>query len=837
MVPTFSIIESGADSVYSGANRDAAWPAMRGGSLHQITYPTGGTTTFDFEPKDIDTFYTASLQPVNLASIYLNYYGQSQITSTQTVTLNSDGAFYFSVGNYSSNWAPTLTVLNSGGTAVAGTPSLINFSTTYNNSFVLPAGVYTITLAYPSNAQGSLIGGAVASFGQFQYVQAPNIQTVGGLRIKTITQNDGLTQNNIVTSYNYTGGGSKSTGVLYSIPTYVQVLRNDINKLVWPSCSPNGCTTCDNMNFGLFNGHAYYVSPSSIRPMTSIQGENEGYNEVDVSQTGNGKSVYRYYGSNLWGQNISDVCNRVLTQSGTCDVTIPNYPPAPIPFEFMRDELSYEGHFNQNGQILKESYYYPVYTLDPLKTPGHIGVQLRGVNTGAALYSFTEYNLQSAKKTSNKVTQTSYDPVAGNSITTTSITYFGSSFHNQPTRKVEFTSTGDSLVTNLKYAMDFRVNNCDAIPDSLSYFNMTVYNDSIAMIQNINTCTPQGSPSDYFSCRRVVDSNYREQVSQARKNFIRFRRSYYAPDSANIPSSCYLAALNTADTLLKPILRLQNAYNNPVIEQNNWKDLNLLHSSFLKYDTSIVPVGYAYPGRTKLINLQMPSSTFSNSIVNGNTIQYDSRYLDETFYNFNKGNPVQVLGRDGVTTSYIWDYLHTKPIAKVTNSIIGLAAYTSFEADGQGGWAFSGTPVSDASAITGAKDYNLSSGNITASGLDITQSYVVSYWSKTGSATVNATAGTLLVTKNGWNYYEHLISQGSSTMTVSGSVVIDELRLYPSTAQMTTYTYSPLVGMTSSCDVDNRISYYQYDALGRLRLVKDQDGNILKTVQYHYQGQ
>jgi len=44
------------------------------------------------------------------------------------------------------------------------------------------------------------------------------------------------------------------------------------------------------------------------------------------------------------------------------------------------------------------------------------------------------------------------------------------------------------------------------------------------------------------------------------------------------------------------------------------------------------------------------------------------------------------------------------------------------------------------------------------------------------------------------------------------------------------------VGMTSQCDVDNRVTYYFYDPLARLKYVKDQDGNIIKTYQYHYQG-
>jgi YD repeat-containing protein len=53
---------------------------------------------------------------------------------------------------------------------------------------------------------------------------------------------------------------------------------------------------------------------------------------------------------------------------------------------------------------------------------------------------------------------------------------------------------------------------------------------------------------------------------------------------------------------------------------------------------------------------------------------------------------------------------------------------------------------------------------------------------------------------------------------------------------MNSYTYSPLVGITSQCDADNRITYYFYDALGRLAWIKDQDKNIVKTVQYHFKG-
>jgi YD repeat-containing protein len=46
-----------------------------------------------------------------------------------------------------------------------------------------------------------------------------------------------------------------------------------------------------------------------------------------------------------------------------------------------------------------------------------------------------------------------------------------------------------------------------------------------------------------------------------------------------------------------------------------------------------------------------------------------------------------------------------------------------------------------------------------------------------------------------------------------------------------------LKGLTSRCDASNRIVYYDYDVLGRIVLIRDQDRNILKKICYNYAGQ
>lgn len=58
-----------------------------------------------------------------------------------------------------------------------------------------------------------------------------------------------------------------------------------------------------------------------------------------------------------------------------------------------------------------------------------------------------------------------------------------------------------------------------------------------------------------------------------------------------------------------------------------------------------------------------------------------------------------------------------------------------------------------------------------------------------------------------------------------------------SNAQITTFTYNPLTGVTSETNVNGNIIYYKYDAFNRLTFVKDESGKILSQNEYNYQGQ
>ncbi len=64
---------------------------------------------------------------------------------------------------------------------------------------------------------------------------------------------------------------------------------------------------------------------------------------------------------------------------------------------------------------------------------------------------------------------------------------------------------------------------------------------------------------------------------------------------------------------------------------------------------------------------------------------------------------------------------------------------------------------------------------------------------------------------------------------------LDNLRqALPDNTQVTTYTYDPLIGVTSITDPKGDTQYYIYDSFNRLKYIKDKNGHILKEYEYHY---
>jgi hypothetical protein len=135
--------------------------------------------------------------------------------------------------------------------------------------------------------------------------------------------------------------------------------------------------------------------------------------------------------------------------------------------------------------------------------------------------------------------------------------------------------------------------------------------------------------------------------------------------------------------------------------------------------------------------------------------------------------------------------------------------------------------------------------SITKSGLSAKR-YIVSGIVKNGNPAVNSVtvqpqAGSFT---DGWRYFEKevVLEAGQTEITItlaagSSTAFLDEVRLYPADAQMTTYSHDPARKVSFITDTNGKTVFYQYDTFGRLQYVRDQEGNIIKQHEYIYRNQ
>jgi hypothetical protein len=211
------------------------------------------------------------------------------------------------------------------------------------------------------------------------------------------------------------------------------------------------------------------------------------------------------------------------------------------------------------------------------------------------------------------------------------------------------------------------------------------------------------------------------------------------------------------------------------------------------------------------------------------------RLQSEMFYD-NDGNLVQTNANDNIT-SIVNDYADRYVVASVANASFSDISYSSFESTGKGNWVFDNQYIQSNSGLTGVRSFLLAAASsISRSGLSNSKSYYVTYWvrnDKTAPVLVNGQQGVLLYETGNWQLYRHELS-GITSLSITGAGTIDELRLFPKGSLMSTVTYNEGIGKSSDCDANNRILYYEYDGLGRMRLIRDQNRNVIKTYEYNY---
>ncbi len=806
------------------ANRESSWPAMRAGTLSKITYPTGGNTSLNFEAN---TFYVIE-NSVNVE------------------------------------------------------------------------------------------------------------KTIGGLRIKTLTNFDPAVNKSIVTNYSYQSSGL-SSGVLYSKPTYIQVFRNDWYKKNNTLGNPNGngCWDIPSWDANNIQYRSYIFSDNPLRPMETTQGSHIGYSEVKVTQTGNGFSVYRFSVTPPWQINHDKIAITSVVNPCSCDLTIPNYPAAPVQHDFYRGEPTFEGHYNESGQVLSEKIFSTSYQENPVTVPGRLTYSF---NTGSAFTAETFYELKTAKKTQSTVIEKNYQ--AGGSSNDKQVqTFFESNYHHEPTRILTTNSTGQTIEKKIKYAFDYRVPVFENTSTCNSYAAAGFINYANSLYISGGYQTQFMSCAGYAnSCFSPIITSYFAALSTSRKNYIDCRKTNYTNTS---PLNAYQTNHNTAktnaDAELKPILWMQDINMNAPVEVTEWNNGKLTAASFTKYSNNRDDEFGIYPDKTFKIDLASPSSTYTASVVSPSNISItkDSRYADLSQFDFNLGNVINTVSREGVPTAYQWGYNQSLPVAKLVN------ASNKFKESSQPGSItksptfqlgpsnpVAGSPVTFTQVQSGTitvslptpppsaqvtATFNLTgpvnqSGNLCAAGsgaascntipsilsysnmpagqytLDYTVStsfgsytfnYSLSYTyigmaivtsglkefffesfeENISAVTGNAHTGTKYSSSNyttafslpnaraytiqWWNFANNKWTLNSQPFTANITLTgpVDDIRIFPTDAFITTYTYNPLKGITSETEPNGKSIFYEYDALNRLSSIRDYEGKILKKLCYTYAGQ
>lgn len=192
---------------------------------------------------------------------------------------------------------------------------------------------------------------------------------------------------------------------------------------------------------------------------------------------------------------------------------------------------------------------------------------------------------------------------------------------------------------------------------------------------------------------------------------------------------------------------------------------------------------------------------------NENILLPSTDYRKKASWSYANARLTDFLSTVTPATCYKWTLNDTRIHAKVVGAVSSDVFYTGFENDGTIGSAKTGE------RYLGSGTYHISTNDFNPSP---TTELVMTYWYFDGSAW--KFSGVLPFSRN--------ISHGQR---------LDELRVYPRNAEMTTIGYNTHHGLVKSMTDANNVSvYYEYDSFGRLTQVRDEDGNVLTEQQYHY---
>lgn len=748
LVPATKTVIDGQLIDVPGGNRNPEAYAMAIGSLQKIIYPSGASTSFEFEPHEYysdynETSYTITDSPLKSVSTSAAEGMIGSETFTVSGAMSAPGKIFGDVycpglNGYACNSEIKLI-------DVSNNKTIAQLNTTANKKFLdqavslIPGRTYKITASCVQDGYPSAYANIKVEWTEKKYVPvySPSNKTAGGLRIKQVTTYDGFdSTKNIVKKYIYKDESNpqKSSGTPVTVPYYHHEYA-----------------------MGAEGKYCNFLVRSSFSqlPLGTTQGSHVGYHTVTVVHGANGeggKEIFKY--------------TSPLEYPNTNKFAFPF--PTPVNQDHKRGFLKEKKVFDNKGNLtateLKE------YLFEDEK--GIIRGSARGIKAGILKYSASEKTptypstqyavasytfTSSAKGLLKKSTDRFYNPkYPGKYIENATEYFYDNPNRLYVTRKTEKTPEGNERIYLSKYTSDYNTEGAqDDASKAISFFNTK------------NITVP-------------IEQQLREVKTGLQDTTVRGATLFLYKEFA--PGKTYLSQV------LKP--------ENEKMLQN-----------------------------------------FQTSSVEGGKFLYDLRYRTQSVsekYDL-YGNLIQQRIPNMLPSASFWEFDGTFKTVEAMNAAASDIAYTSFEELSES-WSFNKGEIQQGECVTGKKYLKLTT-ECTLNFTGTPGKYKLSFYAwGNGEVTVSGPVKINIPINGATPVLKTLmldLAPGISIyLEASGDISIDELRLHPEKALMTTYTYQPSVGITSACDPFNKVVYTEYDDFDRPVLARDRYKNIVAAASH-----
>jgi len=614
----------------------------------------------------------------------------------------------------------------------------------------------------------------------------------GGLRLKKSIAYDGINHNNdIVKSYSYLNSqdATKTSGVLFNLPAFAH-----IEHFPYPR---GGFENFNDYFESYVDGNTFYkydLVRSDVQKTTlgALDGITVGYREITEVNNDNSQTIRRFSVPAAYNES-SDIPPTQLDEDGdpmgSCDVNFSGFC---------------DGLFQPTTTKILD--YYAINGPQAVDPNASCPLTLRdwGANT-TGLYLSPTYPY---------APNTNYDWNRGILLSEKYLDNIGQLKRSVNYDYILFTpnNSGPQYVKGLRYTTLSSDNYYYKIGNEVAMQVISQYK----IITQVKKMPSAETVTDYDASGNALTTTKRYSYS-----FHSLNPSVEQDDRSDgtsiVTNHKYINDFDFSQSSTLPdylgYQNLQNSHINALVEdyvqkKNTDNSLTTIGATQVTYKPTL-PV----PSMSYVMRSIQPISNFAPINISSSAITKDNHYqIEESIDQFDsQGNVLQATDKGLSTKSYKWGYNQQFIVAEIENATNAEFYAENFE---ENSGAVIGT------AHTGNKYYSGSSYTVNWATPD-NKSYMISYW----------------YLLNGTWKYSGLQPYTNNTITLSNGTGYDDIRIYPTDAQMTTYTYQPLVGMTSMIETKGQTTYYEYDTFQRLMNIKDKDGNILKHMDYHYKGQ